>query len=48
MHFTHIALGTSMTLLLPLHIVVGRFLEKKRIRTRIHVGRKDGFSLKSK
>lgn len=34
MHFTHIALGVLMTLLLPLHILRGRYLEKKRIQAR--------------
>ena len=34
MHFTHIALGVTMTVLLPLHILIGRHLEKKRIATR--------------
>ncbi|MEO5713938.1 MAG: hypothetical protein ABIT37_10670 [Luteolibacter sp.] len=32
-HFLHIALGVAMTLLLPLHIFIGRYLEKKRIAT---------------
>jgi cation transport ATPase len=31
MHFTHIGLGIAMSVLLPLHIYVGRYLEKKRI-----------------
>lgn len=48
MHFTHIALGISMTLLLPLHILVGRFLEKKRIKMRTQAGCRDGLSLESK
>ena len=34
MHFTHIALGVTMTMLLPLHILIGRYQEKKRIATR--------------
>jgi cation transport ATPase len=34
MHFTHIALGVTMTLLLPGHIFIGRYLEKKRIAAR--------------
>ena len=34
MHFTHIALGVAMTVLLPLHILLGRHLEKKRIGNR--------------
>jgi hypothetical protein len=33
-HFTHIALGVAMTILLPLHILIGRYLEKKRIAAR--------------
>lgn len=39
MHFTHIALGVSMTILLPMHIMVGRFLEKKRIMKRTNAKR---------
>lgn len=31
LHFTHIGIGVAMALLLPLHILVGRALEKKRI-----------------
>jgi hypothetical protein len=34
MHFAHIALGISMTLLLPTHIFIGRYQEKKRIIAR--------------
>ena len=34
MHFTHIGLGVTMTVLLPLHILMGRHLEKKRILAR--------------
>ena len=34
MHFTHIAFGVTMTVLLPLHILMGRHLEKKRILAR--------------
>lgn len=34
MHFTHIAFGISMALLLPIHILTGRHLEKKRIASR--------------
>ena len=30
-HFTHIGLGVAMTVLLPLHIFIGRSLEKRRI-----------------
>ena len=33
-HFTHIALGVAMTVFLPLHILVGRYQEKKRIAAR--------------
>lgn len=34
MHFAHIALGVTMTILLPAHILIGRHLEKKRIAAR--------------
>jgi hypothetical protein len=34
MHFTHIGLGIAVTLLLPLHILVGKFLWKKRLADR--------------
>ena len=34
MHFTHIAFGVTMTVMLPIHILVGRYLEKKRIKAR--------------
>ena len=34
MHFTHIALGVTMTLLLPLHILIGRYQERRRIAAR--------------
>jgi cation transport ATPase len=34
MHFTHIALGITMTVLLPTHILIGRLLENKRLATR--------------
>jgi hypothetical protein len=34
MHFTHIALGVLMMLLLPTHILVGRYFEKKRVNTK--------------
>jgi len=30
-HFSHIGSGVTMTVLLPLHILIGRHLEKKRI-----------------
>jgi uncharacterized membrane protein YgdD (TMEM256/DUF423 family) len=33
-HFSHISLGVTMTVLLPLHILIGRHLEKKRIAAR--------------
>lgn len=33
-HFTHIALGVAMTLLLSVHIFTGRYLEKKRIASK--------------
>ena len=31
MHFAHLAMGITMTLLLPGHILIGRHLEKRRI-----------------
>lgn len=34
MHFTHIAVGVAMATLLPVHILVGRYREKKRIAAR--------------
>ncbi len=34
MHFTHIGVGITMTLLLPIHILIGRYIEKKRISSR--------------
>ena len=34
MHFTHIAIGVALVVFLPLHILVGRYLEKKRITAR--------------
>lgn len=33
-HFTHIALGVAMTVMLPVHILIGRHREKKRIASR--------------
>lgn len=34
MHFSHLATGVAMTILLPGHILIGRYLEKKRIAAR--------------
>lgn len=33
-HFTHIAIGMAMTVLVPMHILIGRHKEKKRMATR--------------
>ena len=38
MHFSHLATGILMTLLLPAHIFIGRHLEKKRIASRRNSG----------
>lgn len=37
-HFSHLALGSAMTILLPLHIFIGRRLEKKRMLARQREG----------
>ena len=38
MHFIHIASGVSMVMMLPAHILIGRFLEKKRIEGKVGRG----------
>ena len=37
-HLTHIGLGVAMIVMLPVHILVGRHLEKKRIAARLKDG----------
>jgi Ca2+/Na+ antiporter len=47
-HFAHLALGASMVLLLPLHIILGRRLEKRRITQMQNAGRKNEQPLEAK